>query len=278
MVDQLNLEYGFDQSKYCIPLCNYKKSDDRRKQHVLIKLADFGTSSINIHEINNNITVNHFNTLENTPIEYLLLGSYCRQSYSADTYCLGLCYFHLLSGYEPYEVLLAEVKCPTYLVRKLKKLFDPKKRNQMDVDGDSARSIYTVVQTVIESLQADDDEEPGAVFYDTLYRYFVMFYKSTDLNSVYLHELRSIPLDSGFLFQALNIVCDALGLQTDVDSIEPCASVYNQDKLGDASKVLASNEKNTSSRYAVNQYIVDRHMWSVEFGEHLVMQRYIKCR
>ena len=56
-----------------------------------------------------------FTTLENTPPEFLICGSAARQAFSADTFPLGLATLHLLTGQEPYEELLADVRCPAYL-------------------------------------------------------------------------------------------------------------------------------------------------------------------
>ena len=58
-----------------------------------------------------------FTTLENTPPEFLICGSAARQAFSADTFPLGLATLHLLTGQEPYEELLVDVRCPAYLKR-----------------------------------------------------------------------------------------------------------------------------------------------------------------
>lgn len=84
------LEIGFGNRIFDIP-CRHDELD-------VVKLADFGTSVIGAGMLGDRIGVNQFTTLENTPIEYLVCGSDARQAYSADTFCLGLSFLHLLTG------------------------------------------------------------------------------------------------------------------------------------------------------------------------------------
>ena len=110
-----------------------------------------------------------FTTLENTPPEYLLLGSKATQDYSADTFCLGLSVLHLLTGHEPYEELLKEVKCPPYLMEELTRVWSEKD------------SPYSVIKEVIDCLDTSDEKNIDPidscknVFHHTLYRYVVLF-------------------------------------------------------------------------------------------------------
>ena len=60
-----------------------------------------------------------FTTLENTPPDFLLLGTMARQDYSADMFGLGLCWLHLLTGRAPYEELMDSLQCPMELQRAL---------------------------------------------------------------------------------------------------------------------------------------------------------------
>jgi serine/threonine protein kinase len=90
-----NLNVGFGEKVFCLPL--------RLEETDLIKLADFGTSTVGAGSLGDPIGPDQFSTLENTPIEYLLLGSEARQAYSADTFCLGLCFLHLLTGLTTYQ-------------------------------------------------------------------------------------------------------------------------------------------------------------------------------
>jgi serine/threonine protein kinase len=149
----------------------------------LVKLADFGTSQVGSTGAETSITPEHFTTLENTPPEFLLLGSKASSSsFACDTFGLGLCYLHLLTGVAPYEELLNEVSCPPDLRSLLKELWTTNDRS----------SQYYVIHEVLDSLvegDADtDDEEPALgqresavdddsvmnVLYDTLYRFVVL--------------------------------------------------------------------------------------------------------
>nr|CCA16514.1 conserved hypothetical protein [Albugo laibachii Nc14] len=142
-----------------------------------VKLADFGTANSAIENIGQPISIDQFTTLENTPIEYLLGGDRMKQTMKADTFSLGLAYFHLCTGrsdplvscvikfvlhlYDsraPYEEILADVRCPEQLVRDLKSVWT----------SGRATSSFKLVRKVIE-----DDED--MVLYHTLYRFIVLF-------------------------------------------------------------------------------------------------------
>ena len=59
----------------------------------------------------------HFQTLENTPVDYLLLGRDAKQDFSGDAFALGLCMLHLFTGDSPYEEILEPVRCPKPLMK-----------------------------------------------------------------------------------------------------------------------------------------------------------------
>jgi hypothetical protein len=108
--------------------------------------------------------------LENTAPEFLFLGSKVSTcSFAADTFALGLSFLHLLTGVAPYEELMADIRCPDILKRRL--------RNIWITDDES--SPYFVISEVLSSLQDDSTEilDGGVVdvLYDTLYRYVVLF-------------------------------------------------------------------------------------------------------
>lgn len=56
---------------------------------VLVKLSDFGTSTIGSAALGDSISLQQYTTLENTPPEFLVMGNLARQAYSSDTFCLG---------------------------------------------------------------------------------------------------------------------------------------------------------------------------------------------
>jgi hypothetical protein len=104
-----------------------------------------------------------------------LLGSECVQSFTADTFAIGLCYLHLLTGLEPYEEILKNVKCPAYLSKRLTEVW-------------TGESNYSVIQEVMHSLDDCQDENPYSVLYDTLYRYLVLTSNSPNFASDFLNN------------------------------------------------------------------------------------------
>lgn len=308
------VEYGFDQSIYSIPFERpaYSRGQSRGAGNVLVKLADFGTSSINISEIGDPIDENQLTTLENSPIEYLLQGSVARQSYAADTWCLGLCMFHMVSGMEPYEVLVEELVCPPYLLGKLKTIFEPSGRNNK-CKSEGMMSPYQLIEDVIDSLEPNDDDGRSVqlVFYDTIYRFFVMFYDHSEYTQQYMHDMTRHAEEFGepddFSTMAANggcamfpLLCKYLGiLNTElVDDMgtyngsEPggtrtttnnpktvtCNSGQNEAALATAIEFKANapdtGKKSMNSRAGLlHQYVLDRHEWSLRFGSNNVMRR-----
>ena len=77
---------------------------------------------------------------------------------------------HLFTGHRPYEEILEDVKCPSNLKKRLRKIWENEK-----VKG------YTVIQSIVlEDVEKDEnghtvDGDPNEVFYDTLYRFLVLF-------------------------------------------------------------------------------------------------------
>eukprot|EP01038_Epipyxis_sp_PR26KG_P012115 gene12115-16221_t len=170
-VDNFDMLIGYSKYIFKIPL--------REQEHDVVKLADFGTSAIGPNGLGDPITIQQFTTLENTPPEFLILGSDARQCYSSDTFSLGLCFFHLIAGYEPYEELLKNVSCPSYLRKQLNNIW-------MRADENNEKhKPYEVIRQVIESLDDSDYDDnnnlnnnediPASILCDTLYRYVVLF-------------------------------------------------------------------------------------------------------
>ncbi|CAH0478439.1 unnamed protein product [Peronospora belbahrii] len=77
-----------------------------------VKLADFGAADSNPENLGSPVTIDQFTTLENTPVEFLLEGDAAKQSYAADTFCLGLCVLHLFTGCAPYEEIFGTRDLP----------------------------------------------------------------------------------------------------------------------------------------------------------------------
>lgn len=127
----------------------------------IAKLADYGTSIMRTDSDGQPISLGQFTTLENTPVDYLILGNAATQGYGHDCFGLGLCMLHLSTGHAPYEEILEDVVCPDNLKGKLRKVWKQKSHD------------------VIHSVMLDNDESGEEVedqtLFDTLYRFLVLF-------------------------------------------------------------------------------------------------------
>ena len=230
----------------------------------LVKLSDFGTSFIGTETLNDPITIQQFTTIENTPPEYFILGSVARQAYSADTFCLGLSMLHLMTGDEPYEELLKDIVCPKYLANNLLSIWC--KANQ------SIDNPYYIIDELVKSLDVSDDpdevypesstqaqEQPidlqylshsGAVLFNTLYRYLVLFGNRPNF-------FTECPWKSNVIWIA---ICEALEIDVQQTLISK-----KKKKLRPAD-VLARSKTS-----AIFQN--DLKLWSIHSGSHQVMQR-----
>lgn len=203
-----------------------------------VKLSDFGTSAIGEEELGVHINEMQFTTLENTPPEFLLFGSIARQAYSADTFCLGLSYLHLLTGYEPYEELLKDVHCPAYLHSRLKPLWETKDK----------LSPYFVIAELLESLDLEEGSEgatsaPGMVLYDTFYRYLVLLGIPEELTSPPSSDAHGESIWTGN--PVWGAVMKAFG--------------------------LASQRQTKAQAACQAQYADDRKLWNMEAGQSQII-------
>ena len=126
-----------------------------------VKLADYGTADTRPETLGMPVTVDQFATLENAPVDFLVLGDRALQHYASDTFCLGLAVLHLFTGSKPYEELLAEVQCPPPLFKDLVAAWGLN------------RSGRTADFKSIQNLASHDD--CGRILANTLYRYIVLF-------------------------------------------------------------------------------------------------------
>lgn len=81
----------------------------KRKNNIIIKLADYGTAQMDNNTLNSTIDVGNvyiysyqYTTIENLPIEYFIDSNNCKQDYTCDIWQLGLSFLHLLTGKAPY--------------------------------------------------------------------------------------------------------------------------------------------------------------------------------
>jgi len=135
---------------------------------VIVKLADYGTATVQSETNGQPVTIGQFTTLENSPPEFMILGDAATQGHGHDAFGLGLCMLHLFTGHRPYEEILEEVSCPPGLRKKLTKIY-------------LEHSGYDVIRSLmLAEVEVDEDEaivdgEPDEVLLDTLYRYLVLF-------------------------------------------------------------------------------------------------------
>lgn len=134
------------------------------------KLGDFGTADVSLSTLGAPVGLEQFTTLENTPIEQLLLGTGATQAYAADTWALGLCLLHLSTGHAPYEELMVAVACPDALREALDAVWaDPALAPRYGVVAAAAGLDLGRVRT---------GRAPrlllNRTFADTLYRYLVL--------------------------------------------------------------------------------------------------------
>jgi serine/threonine protein kinase len=137
---------------------------------LIAKLADFGTSDIKPESNGKPVMPLQFTTFENTPPDYIILGDLATQGHGHDSFALGLCMLHMFTGETPYEEIMDSVTCPPTLKRLL--------RSKLE---DTNEPGYSVIRSVILLDVCKDDEgnivegDPNGTFYDTLYRYLVLF-------------------------------------------------------------------------------------------------------
>jgi hypothetical protein len=128
---------------------------------LIVKLADYGTSVLGSDSDGQPISIGQFTTFENTPPDYLILGNEAKQGYSHDCFGLGLCMLHLFTGHCPYEEILKDVVCPDILKTKLRKIWNS--------------PTHDIIGSAMMYEDSDGTEEEDETFYDTLYRFIVLF-------------------------------------------------------------------------------------------------------
>ena len=168
---------------------------------LIAKLADYGTANMRPDSDGQPVTIGQFTTLENTPPDYLLLGDAAVQGYGHDCFGLGLCMLRLFTGHLPYEEILENVLCPPALKRKLRKIWE----TQTSSDYAVVRSL--ILDDVFEDEDGNIDGEPDEVFYDTLYRFLVLFgipkdkFQNKDAGRVWRAITSTLGDDEGTLLE-----------------------------------------------------------------------------
>jgi len=182
----------------------------------------------------------------------LILGSTARQAYSADTFCMGLSFLHLLTGDEPYEVLMEKLKCPRYLAEQLSKYW-------CDFNNFDVNDPYYLICDLVRSLEygEEDTEVPGMVLFDTIYRYVVLFGGAEDF-------LASSPFVDNPVWMA---IVDALGLDVN-EQVEMERNLVSKKKGRGRPK---RNDSPTARMESITTYQSDFCRWSIHTGTHPIM-------
>lgn len=137
---------------------------------LLAKVADYGTACVKAESNGRPLSLAQITTPENTPPDFLILGDAAKQGHEHDLFGLGLCMLHLFTGKAPYEEILEDVRCPPNFKKMLQAIWE-----DVTVLG------YSVVRSFVLADVYMDDEgnitegEPDDTFYDTLYRFLVLF-------------------------------------------------------------------------------------------------------
>lgn len=195
------------------------------------------------------------------------MGSGARQSYAADTFPLGLCLFHLLTGYAPYEELLQDVHCPGHLATVLRDIWLT----------DDVNSPFHLIHQVVISLDMSDGsgfdnavgEEPENVLLDTLYRYMVLF----GLSESFTGDASSCSAYAGSpvwlaLFDALDITSlHGRFLHKDTGRMQPQLQRFHPSHA-------RRGRGNSVKDECAMQYLRDVQLWSTHIGNHPTMARY----
>lgn len=155
------LRYGIGSHVYALRMPS--------TQAIIAKLADFGTADMAAASTGQPVALSHFTTLENTPPDFLILGDEAKQGHEHDCFGMGLCMLHLFTGGYPYEEIMEKVVCPKHLKLRLK-----------DIWENESVPEYSVIRSIIyDGVDVDEDGdvvgEVDDTFYDTLYRFLVLF-------------------------------------------------------------------------------------------------------
>ncbi|KAF1335664.1 Serine/threonine protein kinase, partial [Globisporangium splendens] len=206
-----------------------------------IKLADYGTADSNVESLEKPVALDQFTTLENTPIEFLLEGDAAVRSYGADTFALGLCLLHLLTGSAPYEEILDDVLCPVELLKDLDRIWTNPRKN----------SGFSVLKRVVK-------DDPEKVLYHTLYRYLVLFGLPEENPSA------DKGVDKVWLVLLNHLRPEALAVA------QPAAAAPNTRRSRSATASARAAAKSVSVKHVFEQ---DRAKYSLDHGSNPMIAR-----
>jgi serine/threonine protein kinase len=195
----LALSYQFGPITFtlnCVPAVSWLRPG-------IIKLADFGTADTNASSLGKPIKSYHITTVENSPPEFFMWGNTCVQAYSIDTWALGLCFLHLLTGAAPYEEMMESIFCPEAVMQKLRLIWE----------GEAFRVLWPFLEDCTDRTMCD-----------TLYRFFVLAGQDT-LPTAYLCES-----DVGKLLLSLvdSPGCDCKSWRIPAQPLAKCRKLYKE--------------------------------------------------
>jgi serine/threonine protein kinase len=121
----------------------------------VLKLGDFGSSTVKQIANTRPVTSKQFTTLVNTPPEYFILGNKAMQGPSHDMFGFGLAMIQLFAGFAYYDIMRS-VKCPENLKICLEEIWSDKG--------------YSRLCNIIDCL-----EEDGPTLYYAFYCFIVLF-------------------------------------------------------------------------------------------------------
>ena len=173
----------------------------------------------------------------------------------------------MLTGDEPYEELLKDVRCPSYLAERLRKLW-------LVSDSDSQ---YYILNEVVQSLDDDCYDAPSSssssglesILLDTLYRYFVLCGASDEVQCE-MSTTHSLYRQSA----VWNAMLDAVDLRTTASAITRKASYGGVSERNDF-KGKATRRKHVEHGQCIEQFHSDLGLWSIHYGTHPTMRRYV---
>ena len=187
-----------------------------------------------------------------------------RQALSADTFPLGLSYLHLLTGHEPYEVLLDSVYCPAALMHGLQQVWSP--------GEDDKENQYYVIQEVVRTCRLDHEDVQAAGGYDgailahTLYRYLVLF-GPPKIQEWEIYEKSP----------AWNVIQTVLGFNAEPSPTRARArrSRHRSGSSSDSSTHHAHNSCGATREVqdARKAYEAHSQLWNWQHGSHPIMQQ-----
>ena len=166
-----------------------------------------------------------------------------------------------MTGLEPYEELLKDVKCPNYLAIKLHKLWNNKDiLNQYYIITEVINSLDVTSDNILDDINNDSkngkDKYPGMILYHTLYRYLVLFGIPNDFiintNSNHSNQMNNNNNSNN---SSNNQLC-------------PCADNPVWSVIMESLGIDGKISRNMNKDECIKRYHTDHSLWSIHNGNH----------